>query len=272
MESVEGEEALANQIRAIKTDECSEATRTSANKKKSLGTDEWTELSTALLASHERHLEQFGTEEGSVPMATLCFLSATETTGMRPSEWWGTVMEMESDETEPGVVLDTIVLTVKNGKASNGRANGQNRTLRLRGLTEEKKLALLRHYRSVKQLSSEADFERYQKSCTSCMTYTTSKLWPTRKRKPSLYSGRHQVSANLKKDRVPLDVLAAIMGHATDRTATEHYGRRKYGRGNESMIEADPDDVSRVRQVAGERTAPDFPGRIGAGSNGPKMG
>ena len=250
MKSIADESQLAGTISDIGTFACKEPTQTSATKKKSLSEKDSEALTEALLASHERHLKRGGSELDSLALSTLLFLGATEITGLRPSEWWGAILLMPGDVDADGETVDKITLIVKNGKATNGRAHGANRTLRFTDLDQEKEFTLLTHYRSVKLKQSKESFEDYYKACKDRMTYTTRHLWPKRKRQPVLYSGRHQFSANLKKAQTPLKNLAALMGHGSDATATSHYGKKRYGRGNETGVEADLEEVERIREKA----------------------
>ena len=45
-------------------------------------------------------------------------------------------------------------------------------------------------------------------------------------------------------------MIAALMGHGSDRTATEHYGKKRYGRGSGIEIEASSEEVERIRRTA----------------------
>lgn len=223
---------VIERVKAISTEDCSTASATSASKKKSISDRELDVLCEELVSRHQ----QLGFEPGiiSTPLATMLYLVATETTGLRPSEWYQSELDVESDDRG----VDTLVRHVKNGKATNGRSHGQYRTLRFKNLTQERQNVLVRHFWLVKNLPSESAAHTHYQRCKSCLTYTTHKLWPRRKRRPSLYSGRHQMSANLKQADLPLRHIAALMGHATDETATAHYGRSKSGngRGNEFGI------------------------------------
>lgn len=250
MKTLALDEELASTIKEIGTFACTEPTQTSATKKKSLSEKDSDCLTEALLGSHERHMRNGGSEIDSISLSTLLFLGATEITGLRPSEWWDTEILMKGEVDSDGLEVDKLTLIVKNGKATNGRAHGSTRTLRFSSLSPEQEFTLLTHYRSVKRLQHRSSFEDYYKACKDRMTYTTRKLWPNRKKHPVLYSGRHQFSANLKKAETPLKILAALMGHGTDATATSHYGKKKFGRGNETGVEANPLEVDRIREKA----------------------
>lgn len=261
MKNIESECDLSAEILAIDTDTCSEAINTSAKKKKSISDKEKVALEVELLSSHDKFIAGGGDETDSVALNTLLYLLATEITGLRPSEWWGAKIvdtkNLDVDEIEAQKKdlksIDTITLVVENGKATNGRAFGSHRTIKLKNLSPERKFALEAHYRSVKKHSSLEAFEGYYKSCADRMTYTTRKLWPHRKKYPTLYSGRHQFSANLKREDTALKVIAALMGHGTDRTATEHYGRKNFGQSKGYDIEADQDDINQIHETAKPR-------------------
>lgn len=69
-----------------------------------------------------------------------------------------------------------------------------------------------------------------------------------RKNRITLYSGRHQFSANAKKAGVPAIEIAAMMGHGSDETHVKSYGKRRVGKGG-FTIQADPLDVERVAEI-----------------------
>jgi hypothetical protein len=48
--------------------------------------------------------------------------------------------------------------------------------------------------------------------------------------KITLYSARHQFIADAKASGLTLYEIAALVGHASIRTASEHYGKKKVGR------------------------------------------
>ncbi|WP_157833755.1 site-specific integrase [Hydrogenovibrio kuenenii] len=75
-----------------------------------------------------------------------------------------------------------------------------------------------------------------------------------KKNRITLYSGRHQFSANAKKSGIGLNELAALMGHRSNQTATQSYGRKLNGRVGFSVV-ADSADVARVNQFNAHRPA-----------------
>ena len=142
-------------------------------------------------------------------------------------------------------------LVVTNAKNTQGRAHGVTRTLDMADLTEQKQQVLCLHFDYVQQAKSEpgqegvSGFERFYSHCRSCLYEATRALWPHRKQFITLYSARHQFSANAKHNDLPLEKIAALMGHASIETATAHYGRRSAGNGG-MKVTANSDDVARV--------------------------
>ena len=72
-------------------------------------------------------------------------------------------------------------------------------------------------------------------------------FFPTRKEKISLYSLRHQFSANAKMSGFTREEIAALMGHVVDDTATVHYAKKRSGH-SVCMVMADPEEVKRIRK------------------------
>jgi hypothetical protein len=50
--------------------------------------------------------------------------------------------------------------------------------------------------------------------------------------------------------------VAACYGHATDRTATEHYGKKRYGTSSRVFVTASEENVEKVKVVANDWIAP----------------
>ena len=109
----------------------------------------------------------------------------------------------------------------------------------------------------------------YQTEISRRLSTAVSKLWPTRKMKPTLYSGRHQFAANLKAAGYSRAEIAALMGHATDETAGQQYGRKKAGRKTGGLAKALASEVEKVRVIIGEGHSPFVKGKK---LNSPKLG
>lgn len=191
----------------------------------------------------------------------LIYLKATILTGLRPCEWAGAKFvphfDNEKGEVEPALV-------VENAKNTNGRTHGDERHLllgtydviNLRMITLQVSLVNERKDKKGDTIS----FDSYQKSCTKRIADTSVRLFAKRKKRPSLYTARHQFSSNLKSNGYSLTEIAALMGHKTDDTATVHYGRKssKKGHGEKpdqsNLPTALPSEVARIEQVYEQRS------------------
>ena len=79
----------------------------------------------------------------------------------------------------------------------------------------------------------------------------TKRLFPKNKKRPSLYSCRHQQIANLKSAGYSLVEIACLSGHLTDVTASEHYGKRRYGNKGANLPIANPADLGKIKKMFG---------------------
>ncbi|MEH2471986.1 integrase [Nitrobacteraceae bacterium AZCC 2161] len=181
------------------------------------------------------------------------FLHANLLAGLRPCEWPSACLSM----TNSAEALWT--LTIRNAKDSNHRALGSYRELRWRELPHD----LVEHVSACIAIAQDAQFERTLSSMSDLLADLTRQLWPTRHSYPTLYSTRHEAIARWKarylhpdqtmEERLRgLAIIAALCGHATDETATKHYGRPRRGRDRITAFPVpapDPARVILVRQV-----------------------
>ena len=233
---------LPAHIAEISTSLCKDAYRTSNKKKKSVSDDDVMALTKALVVQHSSANENIW----GVP--TLEFLLSGIITGLRPTEWF-------SAELSGG--HPHFRITIKNAKATQGRAHGEFRSFKLQGLSGAESRLLVSHYERCKAFTNRQDYDKFVVACSDKLYRTGKALWPKRRKRPTLYSGRHQSIANVKKDDTLLKINAALHGHATDRTAAEHYGQRKDGYAGRVVKIPDASDVSRVREVPKNWTPPD---------------
>jgi|TARA_R100000900_G_scaffold133285_2_gene109970 hypothetical protein len=242
-----GQSALSDSIRAVTTEGCAPPTHTSANKKKSVTDEELAALTKFLLSP--------GASELSV--ATYYFFVSCLITGMRPSEWGQCDVKIISG-TEKDTV-DGIDIVVQNAKATNGRAHGATRTLHFsrQYLSPQEIQALINHWRFTAQRVADGTFPLFQRDAGKKIQYAARKLWPRKRRRITLYSTRHQSMANGKASGLPRAVIAAMHGHATDRTCADHYGRKQYGKAGRVYAQVPEEEVARVRQVSKDWTPPD---------------
>ena len=80
------------------------------------------------------------------------------------------------------------------------------------------------------------------------------------KNKPrcTLYSARHQFAANAKKAGLSQLQIAALMGHASIETASEHYGRRRHGT-NGFHVSPHDDDIAAVEKILQKKMSKSIP-------------
>ena len=180
----------------------------------------------------------------------MTYFVAAGVTGLRPGEWPGAAWD-ETSQT----------LIVRNAKHDDQRAHGPTRTIDLSDQSTEI-LAMVEAWLGwvageCRQGTYASSMEAMQK-----LLYRVSRaLWPARETYPMLYSTRHQSVANWKRASLSQEVMAALLGHASDRTASEHYGRRaagakglRPGDTNLAPPRASSEEIQRVRTRA--RPAP----------------
>ncbi len=208
-----------------------ETPKTSAQKLKKINYDE-------LFKLHD-HIDKKTPLNG---LATLYWLYAGIWTGLRPSEW------------EHAIITEGNQLKVLNAKTTQGRSHGNDRHINIANLDSNKIEIIKLHLKNVQQAKfapekkRRSGFEQFYDSCRSCLYYATRKVWPKRKKYITLYTPRHQFSADAKFDGQSKEEIAALMGHASIETATTHYGRRSAGRSG-FQVSANSQDVERVQAL-----------------------
>lgn len=210
------------------------ATRTSAQKTHALPQEDLVELLTFLARG-----------KGCWDRILGLWLVAGRMTGLRPGEW-------NRAELTSGPALSVV-----NAKHTNGRGHGERRTLLLDKLPPDRLRAIQNFLFELHELRDKGvPFSSVYSSCRRRMTRVTRQLWPNRKKRPSLYSTRHQVAADCKATGTSLAELAAILGHATDETASVHYGRRAAGEKSGGRVSVPETETARIRQTYRPRPQP----------------
>ncbi len=220
-------------VKNITTAKCKrKSNKTSTQKEKKITQEEMETL-----------VEFFSEQKSKWDSLLISWLQSAIITGLRPQEW----------ET---VQLDGFKLIVKNAKNTNGRCFSSHRTLDLSRISED-------DYDDLETFISQLNlyvrehgnsFEHVYKQCRNRLYKVTRKIWPGRNKYPALYTGRHQFSANAKKNQ-NLEEVAALMGHKNNATATEHYGKKVHGEKKTDMVLPDPNEVALVERTF---TMPDF--------------
>lgn len=202
--------------------------KTSSLKLKKISFEDWQKLDTYLNSKNNKwHAE------------LRSWLRASIITGLRPVEWLNS--HFFEYEGKPA-------LKILNAKNTNGRSHGETRTLILEEVSKDDIQAIKTHLNSVRTFSGMGEYDYFYRGCAIALYKACRKCWPRRKKHITLYSTRHQFSANAKSSGFSKIEVAAMMGHAVDITATIHYGRKQAG--NEKLgVSPIDDDVSRVRKV-----------------------
>lgn len=173
--------------------------------------------------------------------ALRIFLRANRIAGLRPSEWAEASIKMVGPDGA------TPVLVVKNAKTTGGRGNGPIRVLELEGLPPDDLDAIHEMVQLVDAVESReisgiratgrgrkaqlSGYGHLLKHLGPLLHRITREVFPPNSRRktwPTLYTLRHQVAADAKRTGTQAEV-AALLGHASDATAGQHYGRRISG-------------------------------------------
>ncbi len=244
---------LIDKLQAIGPDGAlSKTTNTSARKKKSL-----TEIEEVRIRDELQRMSQDTTSWGRQLLAyTECIL----TTGMRPIELHGAHLFndqkafLDSGNQAEQYTGDWPMLQVHNGKQTNGRSFGEKRHIDLSELNDRQmlfiKIALSYAHSLTTPADQSTDYTKYYNALRQAFSRVISKLFTGRSRYISLYTYRHQCIADMKADGgYSLLQIAAIVGHGNDLTATEHYGRKRSGRGRGEKVRANDVDVSKVKPL-----------------------
>ncbi len=187
--------------------------KTSSLKLKKISFEDWEKLDNFLKSKNKKWHEQL-----------RYWLRAAIVTGLRPVEWKNAIMIDHKGQP---------ALKIQNAKQTNGRSHGETRTLLLTNLKEEDILFIKYHLNNVRTFIGMDEYDYFYKGCSIALYKACRKCWPKRKKHITLYSTRHQFSANAKSSGFNTLEVAAMMGHAVDITATIHYGRKLAG--NESL-------------------------------------
>lgn len=180
-------------------------------------------------------------------------LNSGALTGARFVEW--PTAEFGAS-TVPGYGWELIVV---NGKNSNGRAHGETRTLRWESLPDHLVTQMTFWIAVAKAANERGRYDTLGDTLKSLMRRVTKELFPRRLVHPTLSSVRHAATARFKRTYVAtatteeqklhgLAMVAALLGHASDATATKHYARAEDGKGHFPVPMPDPAEVARIRR------------------------
>lgn len=193
------------------------AERTSAHKAKSITHDQFTavlrDLPRLTYSSYVRQL--------------AAWLVASMATGLRPSEWEAATLSYVPDPKAPRG--KRVYLHVANAKATNGRANGERRTLELTNLSDDGLEAVERFVEVATDWAHDGAFMKNKAACSRILRDISKKAFRSQNGKLlTLYTFRHQFVANMKTI-YPAEELAALLGHSTADTQGTWYGKKRSG-------------------------------------------
>lgn len=170
---------------------------------------------------------------------TAMWMIASYNTGLRPCEWERAII----------VDLDGLpYLKAVNAKNTHGRSHGEFRHVPLVHL-DSKVQEIIKNFLNalaeIRERENAQDFETVKTKVRMIMNRASRSVLDKRYKGVSLYTMRHQFSANAKAT-LGARHAGALMGHAIDETCTEHYARTQYGQVIHGLV-ALPEEVERVR-------------------------
>ena len=146
-------------------------------------------------------------------------------TGLRPCEWEQATIEEEGKN---------LILTIVNAKNTNGRACGDTRQLKVtegnaQKVVREQIESVIQWKKYSETSKAGNDFRKvYVAQCANALRIAQIQYFGESK-EITPYSFRHQFSANLKSAGFSKLEVAQSMGHASLKTAGQHYGKRRMG-------------------------------------------
>jgi integrase len=207
-----------------------EPRRTSAGKRKSLTRDELNAVDAALAGLDHRYA-----------FLARPYLSYTSLLGLRPSEW-------------PTAQITGTTLIVQNGKNSNDRANGPTRIIELDAYSDGYIQGLSRFIGDLTQAVADNEWRRVHAGIRRALraACVATRIPGLIRRPVTPYTCRHVAAARLKASKTRIEV-AALLGHATDETASRHYAPRSAAKGWKPIHTRPPEgaeDLIRLRYVS----------------------
>jgi len=192
------------------------------------------------------------------------FLKASAIAGLRPSEWQ-TAKLQPADASDVSTGVYTWRLVVRNCKTTNGRSTGETRTLYWTSLTATEVRAIRETIAEASRQKSLGTFLTWLSTLSRLLYVQSRALFPRRRSShPTLSSGRHEAAARWKahyieRANTPEErergraIVAALMGHISDETASRHYGRVAGGSGRMPIAHAAESEVLLVRKIMAAR-------------------
>lgn len=178
--------------------------------------------------------------------------------GPRPAEWAGAELDVVSSQRPiDAPATATHLLKLHNAKRDvNGvRGNGDFRLV-YASLTPGEAALIARVIGDA--TTNEDSWETHYNRLRVSLFHAGKMLWPKRSKIPCFYTTRHQAQADAKASGMKLNEIAAVYGHASDNTSTNHYARKSSG--DKNMCKVAPTAVSLARVRNQQATAEHLPG------------
>lgn len=180
---------------------------------------------------------------------TAVWVRASALTGLRPNEWFMAGLDSPSDG-------GPQTLVVYNGKFGNLRANGKTRRLILDPavLDPEAIAVILEQLQFIDGVRAEHANATVQRMVAKTLRDANRLCFGARyDKRPhiTLYSFRHQFTADAKASGFSRKEVAALLGHGSDETAGFHYAKRRQGT-RRIGVRPDPYEVTTVRERASQ--------------------
>lgn len=169
--------------------------------------------------------------------ATVDWFEAATDTGLRPVEW-KMAKVIYTKAGEPRLVV----------KTAKKRGDFVLRGFGLENFSAEQIERIERHIKTVKEnCKTEKEWKKFYNGCRDVLLDAVKRLWPNEKKRPSLYSARHQCIANMKAVKLTPQDVAQFSGHVSTRTANTCYGRKRDGDASAAKIVVDQNAAKRIK-------------------------
>lgn len=232
-------------------------------------------------AERDKIIQEAQKRQSHHAQVLVAMLVAGLETGLRPHEWTDAILLMnQPPENLNGCTIEDLKenkkddlnqdiniwkktkgpwLVVKNAKNSNGRACGDYRIMALGNIAKERPLSIecIENVINIfKEIEEVYQVEQYIKptiyklmeGIKKTLSRIEIKLWG--KSRFSIYATRHTFAARAKKT-YGAKQIAALMGHASTRTARKHYGRMNNSSSTAvgALPVPDPRNIALVRRA-----------------------
>tara|TARA_R110001583_G_scaffold4718_3_gene26876 strand:+ start:226 stop:1251 length:1026 start_codon:yes stop_codon:yes gene_type:complete len=169
---------------------------------------------------------------------TLLWLTSSMLTGLRPNEWADAkIIEVDGKHK----------LVVKNAKNDEVRGTGEFRRLDISDLGVDDLNIIGQHLDMCAVMLEQDLWGQYYRGCSNLLGYINKVVFPRATKKIGLYTGRHQLTANLKASNMSPTDRSAVLGHSSTDTQVAHYGKRRNGSHAHVPKNDDPEVLNKIR-------------------------